>query len=348
MVKDTLDAMKNKTVLGIIVGVAFLMLSSQVLPFIMKANAKPRAVFFDQGKSTAIREIVRSRDLDFHQNDSFQEMIQSVGASSIPILGLVVPQDFDLQIKDGSIVVIEGYSIHWARSSEISSLIAHFEESLSDITGQKIHIEMSDEEVFPDIESVGFTIMIITGMVTGVMTIGLILVPLLITEEIENHTLDALLISPAKTIHIFIGKSLTGLVYSIMAAVVMFIFTWNWIVHWHVMVVAVILGGLCSVTLGLFLGSLSNTATTINLWVGIAIMVLLIPVFLWSSIPTKLSPALIKILNLLPSVAMSNLINNSFREGFLFSDVFLDILILISFGTLMSILVIWRIWRMDR
>ncbi|MCP4296638.1 MAG: hypothetical protein GY786_13620 [Proteobacteria bacterium] len=70
--------------------------------------------------------------------------------------------------------------------------------------------------------------MIAFGMVLGVMTVGLILTPYLIVDEKESHTLEALLISPARTSHVLIGKSLvqveqshyhTILIYFLMGAI---------------------------------------------------------------------------------------------------------------------------------
>lgn len=113
-------------------------------------------------------------------------------------------------------------------------------------------------------------------------------------------------------------------------------------------VLAVLLGGLSTVSLGLLIGSTSDNSTTVNLWVGLAIMVLLIPVFLWTSLLTKLSPLVKTLLQVLPSVAMSNLVNYSLTEIFLFRDVLVNTLVLVMFVLLMLTLVSWRLRRMDR
>ena len=160
--------------------------------------------------------------------------------------------------------------------------------------------------------------------------------------------MDALMISPAKTVHILAGKSLAGLFFSLLAAIVMFVFTASWIVHWEVAVLAVLLGGLSTVSLGLLIGSISDNPTTVNLWAGLAIIVLIIPVFLWTSILPKLSFQAKTLLRVLPSVAMSNLINISFTEKYLFREVIINSLILAMFVIIILSLVSWRFRRMDR
>jgi len=345
--KDIFDAIKNKTVLGIMVGIAVLMLSSQALPLILKVNNEPRAFYYDSGKSTKIREIVRSREIKLNPVDSLQDMKIAVGSSSVPVLGLVIPPDFDREISGNSPIYLEGYCIHWAKPSETEDLITHFENTLSRLTGHTIQIQLTDENVYPDPEELGFSSMVITGLITGVMTIGLILVPLLITEEIENHTMEALIISPAKTWHLLIGKSITGFFYSLIAAIVMIVFTNHWIVHWEVAIPAVVLGAFSAVSLGLLLGSLSNDQTTINLLAGISVVVLLIPAFLRTTIHTGLGFPLKTLIQVLPSVPMSNLIFASFLKTIGFQDIWLNFAILIIFIMAVLGLVHWLIRKTD-
>jgi ABC-2 type transport system permease protein len=345
--KDIRDSIKNKIVLGILIGVGFLMLSSQAMPIIMKVNAEPRAFFYDLGKSTALREIVRSREIQFFPVDTFQEMVNSVGSSSIPVLGLIIPSDFDLAVNNGSTILLDGYSIHWARPSEIDDLITHFQDTLSGMTGQTIEIQLVNDSVYPNPAEPGFTDMIVTGLVIVVMTISLILVPFLIIEEKENHTFEVLIISPAKISHLLAGKSIAGMLYGLVAATVMLIFYSRWIVHWELVILAVFLGSLASVSLGLFFGITFKNFTTINLWVGIAIVLLLIPAFLWTGIQNKLSIPIRILFQAFPSFAMSNMVGVSLLEGSSFTDIWDNTAVLIGFVIVTLSLVWWKIWKMD-
>jgi hypothetical protein len=170
----------------------------------------------------------------------------------------------------------------------------------------------------------------------------------LVLDEKENHTLEALLVSPAKTYHLLIGKSLVGLFYSLLAAFIMFAFTWRWIVQWDIAVLAVVFGSLSTVSVGLLFGSIFDEFINVNMWVGLIIVVFMVPVFLWTNIATKLSPPLKTFFQILPSMAMSNLMTISFSNQPAFQEVFTNSLIMIVFSIFILSLVGWRIHRLDR
>jgi len=345
--KDIVDAIKNKLVLGIIIGVGFMMLSSQALPLLLKNNSEPRDFFFEEDRSTVLKKIVRSRELDFFPTDSMEELRVAVGSSAVPVLGLIIPENFDRLVENSASIVLQGYRIHWAESPEVVSLIAYFEGELSDRVGRKIRIHLVEEKIYPDSDTLGFTIMIVTGLVIGVMTLGLILVPILVLDEKENHTLEALLISPAKTYHLLIGKSIVGIFYSMVAALVMFVFTWRWIVQWDVVLLAVVLGSLSTVSVGLLLGSTFENFTTVNMWVGLTIVAFMAPVFLWTSIVSKLNPTLRVFFQSLPSVAMANMVNISFTNLDSKQEILANSLVMVAFSMVILVLVGWRISKGD-
>ncbi len=346
--KDIIGSLKNLTFLGIVIGVGLLMLGSQALSFLTRANSKPRAYYFDPGKSIIIREIVRHRELDFFPAESFQDMMHIVGSSATPVLGLVIPANFDQDINNNSPVIIEGYRIHWANPTEISSIKNYFEDVLSTKVGVPIQIFLIDENVHPASDGIGFTSMIRIGFVMGVMTIGLILVPLLITEEKENHTFDVLIISPAKISHILAGKAIAGMFYSLVAAVFMFLFTAHWIVHWGIAILAVLFGALCTVSIGLLLGSIFDNPIQINMWAGIFIVLFLFPVLLWPSFQIKLNTSLVYLIQVIPSFTMSKLIGVSFTKNITFNDLWGNLAASVTFIIVTLGLVYRQIIKMDK
>jgi hypothetical protein len=345
--KDITDAIKNKTIIGILIGVGFLMLSSQALSFILRVQDEPPAVIYDQGRSKLLVSLVRSRELRLGMQGSFDEMVSSVSQSSEPVLGLVVPVDFDdLTIGEGPIA-LQGYTSHWVNPSEVTELVIYFEEQLAQAAGQPVRISVDGNQVYPNLDDFGYANMVSTGIVLGVMTIGLILVPLLLIDEKENHTMDALMISPVRIHHLLIGKSLAGLSYSLIASLAIFAFSGYWVVHWWVMILGVILGGLSAVVTGLLLGSIFDNFTTTNLWVGLIIAVFQLPVFLWSSIAPKLPVLVRRAFEYTPSLAMSTMSRISFVETVPMDQVLLNMAVMGVFVLVMLGLVGLRIRRMD-
>lgn len=346
--KDIADAIRNKTALGIMIGVGFLMLSTQALAFLVKGQSEPAAVIYDQGASAQIHALVRSRTLRLGIADSFEEMVGLVSQSVEPRLGLVIPRDFDEAINAREPLEIQGYLPHWIKTATAADLVIYFEEHLGAATGAAIRIQVDGNAVYPNPEQMGFSTMVATGIVLGVMITGLILVPILLIEEKETQTLDVLLVSPAHTLHLLVGKALAGLFYALLASLVMFAFSGYWIVHWWVAFVAVILGALCAVLTGLLLGSIFENFTIVNMWAGVIIAFFLLPVFLWSSIASRLPYSVQTLAQALPSLAMFRMVVLSLSETVSLAQVWPYIAIMLGFIVLMAFLVGWRIQRADR
>jgi ABC-type transport system involved in multi-copper enzyme maturation permease subunit len=346
--KDTTDAIKNKIVQGVLIGVGLMILSSQALSFLVRLKDEPAAHFWDQGKSVIVKEVVRSRELDFYPRDDLAELQVVVSQSVEPVLGIVIPVDFDTQVEAGGTIQLPAFYSHWHPAAKIAESVTYFEENLSRLIGVTIRLDTGDNQLYPPAEGTGYPMMIAFGVVLGVMIIGLVLTPYLIIDEKETHTLDALLISPARTTHLLIGKSLAGLFYSLTASLVIFAFSWRWILHWDLIILAVVLGGLCAVSIGLLVGTLFETATTVNMFVSLLIAGLLMPMYLWTSLAPKLSPLLKTLFQGLPSIAMYKIVRLSFTEFPDLNIVLGNTAILMGWILTLLILVAWRIRRLDR
>ncbi len=214
--------------------------------------------------------------------------------------------------------------------------------------GGVIRIQVTGNQVYPSQNEIGYSMMISSGIVLGVMTIGLILVPILLIEEKETHTLDALMVSPVRTFHLLLGKSLAGLFYALVSSVVIFVFSGDWIVHWWVVILAVFLGALCAVVTGLLLGTIFENTTTINMWIGLIIGFFLLPVFLWPSIAPRLPDAIQTLAQGLPSLAMFQMVGLSLSEMVSLSQVFPYLFVMVVYILLMFSLVAWQTRRLDR
>jgi len=346
--KDITDAIKNKIVQGVLIGVAFTMLSSQALSLLVGLKDKPTAHFWDPGKSIAIKEVVRSRELNFYSRDDLSDLQDAVSQSVEPVIGIVIPADFDEQVSAGERIQLSAYFAHWPKPEAIAEVVPYFEENLSRMIGVATIIEMNGNEVYPPAQGNGYPMMVAFGMVLGVMTVGLILTPYLIVDEKETHTLEALLISPARTTHLLIGKSMVGLFYSLVASSLVFILSWRWIVHWDIILLSIFLGGLSAVLVGLLVGTLFDTPSNVNMFVALLLAVFLMPMYLWTSLAPKLSTFMQSIISAFPSIAMYRLVRLSFTETPTASLLGINVIILMVWIFMMLGLVVWRVRRFDR
>jgi len=139
-----------------------------------------------------------------------------------------------------------------------------------------------------------------------------------------------------------------GLFYSLTASSLIFILSWRWIVHWDIIILAIILGGLSAVSVGLFVGTIFDTPTNVNMFVGLLLAVFLMPMYLWTSLAPKLSPFVQSAISALPSIAMYKLVRQSFTETPTLGALGVNTIILLAWILVVLGGVGWRIRRLDR
>jgi ABC-type Na+ efflux pump permease subunit len=262
-------------------------------------------------------------------------------------LGLVIPEDFDQLVESGEQVEIQGLLVHWASQDQVNELVTFFESKLSEQVSTAVKIQVEGNAVYPQPDSGGFLIMISLALVLVIITLGIILAPLLMIEEKETHTIEALLVSPARYTQVVTGKAIAGLFYCLVAAAVVLLINHSLIAHWSIVLLAVVCGSLFAVSLGLFIGMLFDNPTNMNLWGGLLIAVLMVPMFLSTTVGPNFPPAIQAMLPWLPSVAMANLMRLSFTEYIFPMPILFNLGVLIGFSLLLLALVVWRLRQMD-
>ncbi|NIM96459.1 MAG: ABC transporter permease subunit [Anaerolineales bacterium] len=346
--KDIADAIKNKTTISIAVGVALLMLSAQAMPLLLKLRSEPRAVYFDEGESVQMDGILKSREVVLSKASSLEELESTLGESSGALLGLVIPANFDQAAEVGEQIELDGFFVHFAGASDKTKAVAYFEQELSERIGIAVKINHEENIVYPGLESDGQPFMVSLSMIVVILTIGALLVPILMMEEKEKHTMEALMVSPASYSQIVAGKAVAGLFYCITAAAVVLLMNFLMINLWGLALLAVLAGALFTVAIGLLLGTVLDNPVTLNLWLGVMLIILLIPVFLAQVMGSRLPEAVSALIPWLPSMAMSKVLRISFSRSFPLDAVLLNLAIIAGFAVVTLALVVWRVRRMDR
>ena len=347
--KDIVDAIKNKTTVTIMLGTALLMLSSQALPFLLQFQDLPKAHAYDPGESVNIEALAEERSaFRVYRLPSVQDLMSDLVEAPDVRLGLVIPDDFDQLAISGEQIVIQGFIVHWASQDQVNDLVPFFESQFSEQVGVQVKIQVEGNGVYPQPDSGGFLTMIPLALVLVIITLGIILAPFLMIEEKETHTIEALLVSPASYTQVVAGKAIAGLFYCLAAAAVILLVNHGLIVHWSIVLLTVICGSLFAVSLGLFIGTLVDNPTNMNLWGGLLIAVLMVPMFLSTTVGASFPPVIQAMLPWLPSVAMTNLMRLSFAENIFPVPILLNLGILAGFTLLLLALVVWRVRQMDR
>jgi ABC-type Na+ efflux pump permease subunit len=195
----------------------------------------------------------------------------------------------------------------------------------------------------------GSSIPIISIMISiSLMALGVALVPILILEEKEAHTLETLLVSPARYMQVVAGKALAGSAYCLSGVVVMMIAYHFLIIHWQLALLALLLGTAFVVALGLLVGMVSNNPTTVGMWSAVIILVLIIPVILAGLGGLEQVPWLEPIMAHWPSTAVVNLFNLAMVVNTPPGAIIENTSVVICTSILLYLVTWWLVRRTDR
>ena len=346
--KDILDAARNKTIISIIVGVAFLLLGNKAMPLLLSLSAAPTAIVYDAGESEVVAQLRQSRDLRVHPVSSLGELEQVVAESEGAVLGLAFPKDFDQLAQSDRLLRVNGYWAHWVKPSVAVKTRTLAEQRLTELAGPGARVTIEEHTVYPRPDSGGRPFMVSLSLVVIILAICGTIVPFLMVEERETHTMDALLVSPASAGQVVMGKALAGTTYGLVAAGVVFAINRRTIVHWEVALLAALCGTLFAVAVGLLLGSLFENPQSMNLWLGGALLLLLVPVFLVNNLGPNAPETIRAILPWIPSVLLASAVRGAFSGSVPWGEVGLNLGMLLSFAAVVLALVAWQVRRSDR
>jgi ABC-type transport system involved in multi-copper enzyme maturation permease subunit len=304
--KDILDSLKNRVMIGIVVGVATLMVGAFAMRMLVGLSDRPRIVFAGAPGRDLARQLRREADLSTSALENRQALEAELGQSSAPALGVLLPEKLPPAGDPGRTFELEGLYPYWIKDEVLRESFASLEAQLSMLWGIQVRINYAGQAVYPTLESSGQMLMITTGLVNALFIIGVYMTPGLIQEEKQTGTLSTLLISPARMVHIATGKSLAGLAYCLAAGAIFCLMAAVLVVHWYVMVLAIVAGSAFAVVLGLVIGTFSEEPASMNMWLGILLVFLLSPVFVdqfASNVPAWLAAAF----TWMPGVALSEI-----------------------------------------
>jgi ABC-2 type transport system permease protein len=345
--KDILDALKNRAIFSQIITILFTIVLLRFLPAIESGDIPPRIAVYDAGNSALIAQLEDWPQFDLILTSSQDDMERYLGDKDIIVLGVVLPNNFDERLAMGSFISLDGYLVHWANASERAEVKAFFETQFGEITGQRITINIDDHTVYTRPDSRGYAFLVAISFVLGVTLGGLFIVPLLMIEERQSKTMEALLISPANALQVVLGKAISGAFYCLSAGLLVLILSKALVTNWAVAILALIFGSAFSVALGLLLGSIFKMRHQLRLW-GLPIAFpLIVPAFL--SMLTQLIPqSIINFMGWTPTVALATVVRASFSNQILITHVGRELMIILAFTWMFVMLTVWIIRRADR
>ena len=347
MLKDIVDAIKNKNVLTALFTSLFMIVMYRALPILENKSELPLFFIYDEGNSSLTAYLENSADVEIRTYTSLEAMQEGLGNRDIPVIGLFIPDEFDESLEINNPGEIKAYVVNWVTEKQALELKGFAETEISSLLGQEINIDLQTDRVFLSPLSGGLGVS--AGLSLGFVIVmnGLILIPHLMLEEKKKHTLEVLLISPATPLNVAIAKALAGLFYCFLGAAVGVIFNYTLIVHWGLFGLSVLLGAVFTVCLGLLLGTMINDRAQLTLLSWLFILPLFLPMFL--SLMKDLFPvSWVAIMDYFPTSVMFYLMRNSFAGVYDLGKVILYTGILLVYITTALIALVWLVRRQSR
>lgn len=344
--KDVVDAIRDKTIQGVMLGILMMMLAGRAHPLITGLSDARTLIVYDEGQSRTILQLRKQEHVRLGRAASLDEMQEWVGTAADVRLGLVLPAGYDQAVAEGRAPALTAYAVHWAKASEVEELRAFFERALSEATGQPARVQVAAERIYPPPDGQGFSTLATSVVILVTLTVGIFLVPYSIVDERQSQTLNALLVSPARIGQIVTAKALAGSLYCLLTAAIAVAFNANLFVHGWVVAATILSATLLSVGIGLLLGTLFELPQQMNAVAGLVLAVLLVPVYLFGRL--ALPPLLETLLAYVPSAALNAALATSLARSVPLVPLALKLGSVLALSAAVYAIAIWQIRRSDR
>ncbi len=342
--KDIFGAVKNKAILIFLFLTAVMILMNNIS---FSKSANPEIVIYSKSHSDLLQKLNGKSGLEISIAGSFEDMEKALGSGNEVVLGLHIPGDVEDEREADSGLILQGYVIHWAGNTQVGRLKTQVEREIEEILGRDVTIQVEGNRVYSQPGLFGHAWEVSFSMVLVLSFLALFLVPNLVVVEKRTRTMDSLLISPASTGQIILGKALAGGFYYLVAVGVILALNWRLVVHLEVLSLTLVSGGLFCIGLGLLLGYLIDRQVIVNATSYALLVGLMAPVFM--ILFTPFLPSFVgNLLEFVPTVSFTKLLELAFSGGMFVEKILLNGAILLLTGALVWVILIWRARGMDR
>jgi ABC-type Na+ efflux pump permease subunit len=347
--KDLLDAIRDARILvtlltplliGIFYGFAF---DDTSMPSAVLVVSDPDgSQLVDQVADTVRGQI----DLAIDRVDG-PEAVQQRIADDDADVGLVIPNGFDQAMAAGSQPDLQ---VLLPEKSSIGGqyILATLDPVLRSMAGQQLPAAVQVDTISLDPANLSIidkmsmrTWSIVLSLVLMVSMVALLAIPIILAEETEKKTIDALVLVSSYG-EVVIAKALLGLTYvGLMSAILLGITRLRPESNGWFLVSLVALA-VCLLGFGLLLGSVFKSATQLNTWSGLLLIPAVVPA---SLLGLGISDWLDRIAGATPTGAGMKLLTDAFTDPRIYGNQLRALLVLVVWAAVFYGLLLWRLSR---
>ena len=345
--KDAVDALKDaRIVVSLIVPIGLGLLYNSIFP---EEGLQAVKLGYHAADASAILEGIKSQagdavDLRVREIADEAEARALIAAGDIDV-GLIVPAGIDAALRQGQTPTVVLIAQQPPGSGE-AFVGRAVDRTMRQLAGQppvavvrveRVRSGVADTAALEDLGTRRF--FVLATVVMLIAMIGMLAVPVILTEEMERKTLDALLLV-ARQSEVIAAKSLVGLLYVAIGVPLMFVLTRLEVHDWPTLVLSTSLLAVVLVALGLLIAGVFKNATRVYTWSSLFVLLAFgpalavgLPIPQWADAAVRATP----------TAAGMRLMINGVADHALFGDAWVDYTVLILWAAVSFALVRWQL-----
>jgi ABC-2 type transport system permease protein len=244
-------------------------------------------------------------------------------------IGVVVPEDFVQQITAGEKPRVTVY-VDSEVPEEFRPIYSLLIEEMSYFySGQSLIIEAEEIVMGPDMagQQIPPRQRIVPLMAVMLLIVEMMGLAGLLTAEIENGTLRALMVTPLTTLGLFVAKGIAGILLIFTQVAFIMAITGGFRNEPLLIVVALVLGSLLVTGLAFLISAVSRDMLTVIAWSIVAMFLLMVP-----SLNILMPGLTTQWIRVLPSYYLIDPVYRIINFGAQAGDVWLQLLVLLAFS----------------
>jgi ABC-2 type transport system permease protein len=300
--KDMVDAVKNFYLLFVMIMPIGMSLLFQLIIPNEQEMSRMSVVIYDPQNSRLSSMIQSYQGVEVVAALSESEVVERVQNDKAITGGLVISAGFDAALDAGQKPPVHAYISPNASGIQQSIFRGIVTDQAWLLVRQEFPIELTwgdqatGEGTGPSISLNMDTYLLMVVLLMALSMVGSFVVPYLMVEEKEKHTLEALLVAPGGPAEVAAGKAIVGMVYSLLTGGILLALNNGFVGQWPITILAAVLGALFLVGVGLLMGTTFKVMNQVNIFSSVIMLAMLVPS--WVGIFTLPEPmmAVIKII----------------------------------------------------
>lgn len=353
--KDAIDLLLNKSTLFVLLMPIILALFFLLISTLVGGHAT-KILVYNPGNSRVVNVVSSAfSDSQVIQANSAADVTSQFGPngaqkSSSYAIGMVIPADFDSDLRAGShpqlSLYINGDDVDTQQSLLLQTAITNYSRV---VASPQPPLSLATAIINPPSDTdVGLLLGKMYASVALLVSfmVGTSLMPGLLIEEKEKKTLRMLMVTPASFADVILGKLLVALFYQLLLSLIVLAIQSGFTGQVAMVLLYTLLGSIFALALGLLFGSIFQTMAAAGAVGGVASFIYIIPGIFVGPLGQLLGNSpILQVLKVLPTYYMADGVYNAMQGQGTFSNNLLDISVIVISTVVLLALATWTLRR---